>query len=59
MRMFRVAREHLAEGRELSDEQREYLESSGKMERVRAKLADEDARRRTSEAQKTTRKGNL
>jgi hypothetical protein len=57
-RMLRVAREHLAEGRELSDEQREYLESSGKMERVRAKLAEEDARRRTAEVQKTTRKGN-
>jgi hypothetical protein len=51
-----VAREHLTEGRELSDEQREYLESSGKMERVRARLAKEDERRREVEAQKSTRK---
>ena len=41
-RMFRVAREHLTEGRELTEEQREYLESSGKMERVRRKLAEEE-----------------
>ena len=39
--MFRVAREHLTEGRELTAEQREYLESSGEMERVRARLAEE------------------
>jgi hypothetical protein len=56
-RMFRVAREHLTEGRELTEEQREYLESSGKMERVRARLAQEDARRREAETRKTTRKG--
>jgi len=55
--MFRVAREHLTEGRELTDEQREYLESSGKMERVRARLAEEDARRREGKTRKTTKKG--
>jgi hypothetical protein len=42
MVMFRITREHLAQGRELTDEQREYLESSGKMERVRARLAEEE-----------------
>ena len=42
MRMFRVAREHLEQGRELTDEQREYLETSGKMQRVRARLAEEE-----------------
>jgi len=40
-RMFRVAREHLTEGRELSDEQREYLERSGKLERVKDKITQE------------------
>jgi hypothetical protein len=40
--MFRVAREHLEEGQELTGDQREYLESSGKMERVRARLAEEE-----------------
>lgn len=44
MRMFRVAREHLTEGRELTAEQREYLDSSGKMERVRIRLAEEEAK---------------
>ena len=57
-RMFRVAREHLTEGRELSDEQREYLERSGKLERVRARLAEEGARRREIETRKTARKGS-
>jgi len=41
MAMYRVAREHLTEGRELSDEQREYLERSGKMERVKDKITQE------------------
>ena len=39
VRMFRVAREHLTEGREITEEQRRYLETSGKMERGKAKLA--------------------
>ncbi len=42
MRMFRIAREHLQEGRDLSEEQREYLDQSGKMERVKARLAEEE-----------------
>ena len=45
MVMFRVAREHLTKGREISKEQREYLETSGKMERVKAKLAEEERKR--------------
>ena len=49
MKMFRVAREHLTEGRELTDEQREYLESSGKMQRVRARLAEEERKRQEKE----------
>lgn len=40
MRKFQVAREHLTEGRELTEEQRKYLEDSGKMERVRARIAE-------------------
>ena len=34
-KMFRVAREHLTEGRELTHDQSEHLETSGKMGRVR------------------------
>jgi hypothetical protein len=45
MVMFRVAREHLTEGREITKEQREYLETSGKMERVRSKLAEENRKK--------------
>jgi hypothetical protein len=42
--MFRVAREHPTEGQEITKGQREYLETSGKMERVRGKLAEERKR---------------
>ena len=45
MKVFRIAREHLTEGCEISPELREYLESSGKMQRVKDKLADEEAKR--------------
>ena len=41
-KMFRVAREHLTEGRELTGEQAEYLYESGKLERVKARLAEEE-----------------
>ena len=44
-RMFRVAREHLTEGREITNEQREYLETSGKMERAKARVAEEDRKK--------------
>ena len=43
--MFRVAREHPTEGQEITKGQREYLETSGKMERVRRKLAEEERKR--------------
>ena len=52
MRMLRIAREHLTEGRDLSDEQREYLEESGKIERVRARLAEEERKRREKDVRK-------
>jgi hypothetical protein len=45
MVMFRVAREHLAKGREITEEQRRYLETSGKMERMRDRLAEEGRKR--------------
>ncbi len=45
MRMYRIAREHLTEGQELAEKQRGYLEASGKMARVKAKLAKEDRRK--------------
>lgn len=54
-RMFRVAREHLTEGRELTDEQREYLESSGKMEHVKGRLESEEAKRQEKITAKTER----
>jgi hypothetical protein len=57
MRMFRIAREHLTEGRELSDEQREYLEESGKLKRVRARLAEEEAKAEAKRQEKDVRKG--
>jgi hypothetical protein len=44
MVMFRVAREHPTEGQKITKGQREYLETSGKMERVRGKLAEERKR---------------
>jgi hypothetical protein len=53
--MFQVAREHLTEGRELTEEQREYLEDSGKMERVRARIAEGEGKRRGKEQRKTKR----
>ena len=56
MVMFRVAREHLTEGRKLSSEQAEYLETSGKMARVRFRLAEEDRRRAEKEANKKPKK---
>ena len=55
MRMFRVAREHLTEGRELTDEQREYLEKSGKLERVRTRLAEEERKRQERITRNTER----
>ena len=57
MRMFRIAREHLTEGRDLSDEQREYLEESGKLKRVRARLAEEEAKAEAKRQEKDVRKG--
>jgi hypothetical protein len=51
-KMFRIAREHLTEGRDLSDEQREYLEESGKLERVKARLAEEEQKRQGKDARK-------
>jgi hypothetical protein len=45
VRMFRVAREHPTEGQKITKGQREYLETSGKMERVRGKLAEEERKR--------------
>lgn len=56
MKMFRVAREHLTEGRELTEAQMEYLESSGKMQRVKDKLADEEQKRQEKAKQKTEKK---
>jgi len=55
MKMFRMAREHLTEGRELTEEQREYLEESGKLERVRARLAGEERKRQEKEQRKAER----
>jgi hypothetical protein len=53
--MFQVAWEHLTEGRELTEEQREYLEGSGKLERVRARIAEGEGKRREKEQRETKR----
>ena len=51
-KMLRVAREHILNGRELTHDQSEYLETSGKMGRVRAKLAEEERERHERAAKK-------
>lgn len=56
MRVFRLLREHLTEGRELPSEVVEYAEQSGKMARVKARLAEEDRRRAEKEANKKPKK---
>jgi Na+-translocating ferredoxin:NAD+ oxidoreductase RnfC subunit len=55
MRMFRIAREHILEGRDLTDEQREYLEVSGKMQKVRERLEAEEQKRQERITAKTER----
>ena len=42
-KMHRIADEHLRGERELTDEQREYLETSGKMEQARKRAEREEA----------------
>ena len=52
-KMHRTADEHLRGERELTDEQREYLETSGKMEQARKRAEREEAqasKRREKEA---------
>ena len=53
MRMHRIAREHLTEGRKLSKEQRDYLETSGKLERTKRKVSEEKRRKTEREAKKS------
>jgi uncharacterized protein with von Willebrand factor type A (vWA) domain len=55
MRMFRIAREALARERDLTDEQREYLEASGKMQKVRERLEAEERKRRGRAERKATK----
>ena len=56
MRVFRLLREHLTEGRELPSEVLEYAEQSGKLERANRKVSEEDQRRAEKEANKKPKK---
>lgn len=44
-KMHRIAREYVRGARELTDEQRQYVEQSGKLEKARARVADEEPKR--------------
>jgi hypothetical protein len=54
-KMFRIAREHLLGERDLTDAQHEYLEVSGKMQKVRERLEAEERKREERIAAKTER----
>ena len=51
-RMHRIAREYVRGERQLSPEQLEYVTESGKLERAKARVAEEDRKRREKEAKK-------
>lgn len=53
-RMVTFAKEFVRGERELSDEQREYVEQSGKLDRARARVEAEEAKRREREAKKSS-----
>jgi hypothetical protein len=55
VRMVSYAKEYLRGERELTDEQMAYVRDSGKLERARARLAEEERRRREQAARKAER----
>ena len=57
MRLATYAKEYVRGERDLSPEQLEYVEHSGKLERAREQIAREEERRRERIARKTERQG--
>jgi hypothetical protein len=55
VRMVSCAKEYLRGERELTDEQMSYVRDSGKLERARTRLAEEERRRREQAARKAER----
>jgi hypothetical protein len=55
VRMVSYAKEYLRGERELTDEQMTYVRDSGKLERARTRLAEEERRRREQAARKAER----
>lgn len=55
VRMVSYAQEYLRGERELTDEQMAYVRESGKLERARTRLAEEERRRREQAARKAKR----
>lgn len=55
VRMVSYAQEYLRDERELTDEQMAYVRESGKLERARTRLAEEERRRREQAARKAER----
>lgn len=55
VRMVSYALEYLRGERELTDEQMAYVRESGKLERARTRLAEEERRRREQAARKAKR----
>lgn len=54
-RLVAFAKEHVKGERELTDEQMEYVERSGKLERARQRVTEEDRKRREKAAAKAKR----
>jgi hypothetical protein len=55
-KMHRLAREYVRGERELTPEQMEYVEQSGKLERAKARIADEDRKKAAKEQGETSMK---
>ena len=55
-RMVTLAKEYVRGQRELTEEQMEYVESSGKLERAKRKVSEEDRRKAAKEANKKPKK---
>ena len=54
--MHRLAREYVLGERELTDEQLEYVEQSGKLEQAKARIEAEEHKRQEKIAKKTEAK---
>ncbi len=56
MRMVTLAKAHVRGEAELTEEQLEYVEESGKLERAKVRVGEEDRKRREREAKAAARK---